>query len=136
MLTCFLPVVKAILNITLAAIFWIIFGRISVDRFQKQNVLVSSSTIPPNQEGLEMPAFTICKRLNSTSLGWKGARNPNITSVKEVLAHKCGGAQNVTRCIEEGTFGRDDIHAPSRQQRHGNLSLTDFLSWAFQFLII
>ena len=126
----FLQVVKAVLNISLAIIFWIIFGRVSVERFQKQNILVSSSTIPPDPEGLEMPGFTICKTKIDSSLGWRGTMNPSITSLKEVLTHKCGGAQNVTRCIEEGTFGQGGMHSELRKQ--DNHISTDFLWSSFR----
>ena len=98
---------KGVLQASLILIFWIYFGRLSINRFQRQDVLVSSSTIGPDPEGLQVPAITICARNTSTSLGWKG--NPNVTSTKEVLVHTCGAAQNVTKCILEKTFGQDDI---------------------------
>ena len=106
----FLPILKALLHVSLLVIFWIIFGRASVERFEKQNVLVSSSTVGPDPEGLQVPAITICRRNTNTSIGWRGAsKNPNITTLKEVLRHTCGGDQNVTKCIEEKTFGQGDI---------------------------
>ena len=105
----FFPVIKALLHVSLVVLFWIIFGRASVERFEKQNVLVSSSTIAPNPEGLEVPAITICRRNTNTSIGWRGTKNPNITTVKEVLRHMCGEDPNVTNCIEKRTFGQGDI---------------------------
>ena len=106
----FFPTLKALLHVSLVVIFWIIFGSVSVGRFEKQNVLVSSSTIGPDPEGLQVPAITICRRNTNTSIGWKGTQNPNITSMKEVLRHKCGEDQNVTKCIEKKTFGQGDIY--------------------------
>ena len=106
----FFPTLKALLYLSLVVIFWIIFGSVSVGRFEKQNVLVSSSTIGPDPEGLQLPAITICRRNTNTSIGWKGTQNPNITSMKEVLRHKCGEDQNVTKCIEKKTFGQGDIY--------------------------
>ena len=103
------PIIKALLYVSLVVIFWIIFGSVSIGRFEKQNVLVSSSTIGPDPEGLQVPAITVCARKSSTSIGWKGPKNPNITTAKEVLEHTCGGAQNVTECILEKTFGQCDI---------------------------
>ena len=104
------PILKALLHVSLVVIFWVIFGRVSVGRFEKQNVLVSSSTIGPDPEGLQVPAITICRRNTKTSIGWKGAQNPNITTLKEVLRHVCGEDQNVTKCIERETFGQGDIY--------------------------
>ena len=105
----FFPILKALLHVSLLVIFWIIFGRASVERFEKQNVLVSSSTIAPNPEGLQVPAITICLRNTNTSIGWRGTKNPNITTAKEVLRHMCGEDENVTKCIEGKTFGQGDI---------------------------
>ena len=105
----FFPIIKALLHVSLVVIFWIIFGSVSVGRFEKQNVLVSSSTIGPDPNGLEVPAFTICGRNTSSSMGWKGTKNPNITTLKEVLRHMCGEDQNVTKCIEDKTFGQGGI---------------------------
>ena len=106
----FFPILKALLHVSLLVIFWIIFGRPSVERFEKQNVLVSSSTVGPDPEGLQVPAITICRRNTNTSIGWrKASKNPNITTFKEVLRHTCFGDQNVTKCIEEKTFGQGDI---------------------------
>ena len=101
-------IVKGLLQVSLIVIFWIYFGRLSINRFQREDVLVSSSTIAPDPDGLRVPAITICARNTSTSLGWKG--NPNITTTKEVLAHTCGDAQNVTECILEKTFGQGGIY--------------------------
>ena len=109
MQACFFPIIKALLYVSLLVIFWIIFGSASVGRFEKQNVLVSSSTIGPDPEGLQVPAITICGRNTSSSMGWKGTKNPNITTLKEVLRHMCGEDQNVTKCIEDKTFGQGDI---------------------------
>ena len=100
-------IVKGLLQVSLIVIFWIYFGRLSIHRFQREDVLVSSSTIAPDPEGLRVPAITICARNTSTSLGWRG--NPNITTTKEVLVHTCGDAQNVTECILEKTFGQGGI---------------------------
>ena len=100
-------IVKGLSQASLIVIFWIYFGRLSINRFQREDVLVSSSTIAPDPKGLRVPAITICARKSSTSLGWKG--NPNITTSKEVLAHTCGRAQNVTECILDKTFGQGDI---------------------------
>ena len=100
-------IVKGLLQVSLIVIFWIYFGRLSIHRFQREDVLVSSSTIAPDPEGLRVPAITICARNTSTSLGWRG--NPNITTTKEVLVHTCGDAQNVTECILDKTFGQGDI---------------------------
>ena len=100
-------IVKGLLQVSLIVIFWIYFGRLSIHRFQREDVLVSSSTIAPDPDGLRVPAITICARNTSTSLGWKG--NPNITTTKEVLVHTCGDAQNVTACILEKTFGQGGI---------------------------
>ena len=105
----FFPIVKALLNISLVVIFWIIFGRVSVERFQKQNVFVSSSTIGPDPEGIQVPAITICRRNTNTSIGWRGGRNSNITKMGEVLEHTCRQEHNVTECIENKTFGQGDI---------------------------
>ena len=102
----FFPIIKSLLHLSLVVIFWIIFGSVSVRRFERQNVLVSSSTIGPDPEGLQVPAITICGRNTSSSMGWKGTKNPNITTLKEVLRHMCGEHQNVTKCIEEKTFGQ------------------------------
>ena len=107
---------KALLHVSLVVIFWIIFGSVSVGRFQKQNVLVSSTTIGPDPEGLQVPAITICRRNTKNSIGWKGTKNPNITSMKEVLRHKCGGDQNVTKCIEAKTFGQGDIYSNKKER--------------------
>ena len=96
-------IVKGLLQVSLIVIFWIYFGRLSIHRFQREDVLVSSSTIAPDPDGLRVPAITICARNTPTSLGWRG--NPNITTTKEVLVHTCGDAQNVTACILEKTFG-------------------------------
>ena len=103
------PILKALLHVSLVVIFWVIFGRVSVGRFEKQNVLVSSSTIGPDPEGLQVPAITICRRNTNSSIGWKGAQNSNITTLKEVLRHTCGEYQNVTKCIEEETFDLDQV---------------------------
>ena len=111
----FFPTLKALLHVSLVVIFWIIFGSVSVGRFEKQNVLVSSSTIGPDPEGLQLPAITICRRNTNTSIGWKGPQNPNITSMKEVLRHKCGEDQNVTKCIEKKTFGQGDIYPDKKR---------------------
>ena len=100
-------IVKGLLQVSLIVIFWIYFGRLSIHRFQREDVLVSSSTLAPDPDGLRVPAITICARNTSTSLGWRG--NPNITTTKEVLVHTCGDAQNVTACILEKTFGQGDI---------------------------
>ena len=105
----FFPILKALLHMSLVVIFWVIFGSVSVGRFEKQNVLVSSSTIGPDPEGLQVPAITICGRNTNTSIGWKGDENRNITSFKEVLRQKCGQDQNVTECIEKKTFGQGGI---------------------------
>ena len=112
----FVPTLKALLHVSLVVIFWIIFGRVSVGRFEKQNVLVSSSTIGPDPEGLQVPAITICRRNTNNSIGWKGAQNPNITTLKEVLRHMCGEDQNVTKCIERQTFGQGDINIQTKKK--------------------
>ena len=112
----FFPTLKALLHVSLVVIFWIIFGSVSVGRFEKQNVLVSSSTIGPDPEGLQVPAITICRRNTKNSIGWKGTQNPNITSMKEVLRHKCGEDQNVTKCIEKKTFGQGDIYSNKKER--------------------
>ena len=112
----FVPSLKALLHVSLFVIFWIIFGRVSVGRFEKQNVLVSSSTIGPDPEGLQVPAITICRRNANNSIGWKGTQNPNITTLKEVLRHVCGEDQNVTKCIERETFGQGDIYIHTKKK--------------------
>ena len=118
----FFPILKALLHVSLVVIFWIIFGRVSVGRFEKQNVLLTSSTVGPDPEGLQVPAITICGRNTNTSIGWRGARqNPNITTLKEVLRHTCGEDQNVTKCIEDKTFGKGDISI----QTNNNSESTD-----------
>ena len=102
-------IAKGLLQASLVVIFWIYFGRLSINRFQRKDILVSTSTIGPDPEGLQVPAITVCARKSSTSIGWKGPKNPNITTAKEVLEHTCGGAQNVTECILEKTYGQGDI---------------------------
>ena len=101
--------VKTLLNVCLVVIFWIFFGRVSVERFLKENVLVSSTTAASDEDKLPVPAITICRRSSNSSMGWKGEKNPNITSNKEVLRHMCGEQENVTKCIEDKTFGYGDI---------------------------
>ena len=113
---CVFPILKALLHVSLVVIFWVIFGRASVGRFEKQNVLVSSSTIGPDPEGLQVPAITICRRNANNSIGWKGTQNPNITTLKEVLRHVCGEDQNVTKCIERETFGQGDIYIHTKKK--------------------
>ena len=52
-------ILKTLLNVILVVIFWTYFGSVSVERYQKQNVLVSSSTIASDPDGLDLPAITI-----------------------------------------------------------------------------
>ena len=101
--------VKTLLNVCLVVTFWIFFGRVSIERFLKENVLVSSSTTASDEDRLPVPAITICRRNSNSSMGWRGEKNPNITSNKEVLRHMCGDHENVTKCIESKTFGYGDI---------------------------
>ena len=67
--------VKTLLNVCLVVIFWIFFGRISVERFLKENVLVSSTTTAPDEDKLPVPAITICRRNSKSSMGWRGEKN-------------------------------------------------------------
>ena len=103
-------ILKTLLNVILVVIFWTYFGSVFVERYQKQNVLVSSSTIASDPEGLDLPAITICRRNSITSMGWNVAENPNITTMSEILVHMCGVEENVTKCIEDKTFGQCDIY--------------------------
>ena len=48
-------------------------------------------------------------RNTSTSLAWRGAKSPNITSMKDILRHQCINVNNVTDCIEKKTFELSDV---------------------------
>ena len=61
------PIIKALLYVSLVVIFWIIFGSVSVARFEKQNVLVSSSTIGPDPEGLQVPDMIFVTSITSSA---------------------------------------------------------------------
>ena len=103
-------ILKTLLNVILVVIFWTYFGSVSVERYQKQNVLVSSSTIASDPDGLDVPAITICRRNSITSMGWNVTENTNITTMSKVLVHMCGGEEDITKCIEEKTYGQSDIY--------------------------
>ena len=100
---------KVAVQITLLGIFWMFFGRPSLDRFAAGRVLVTSSKASAGMDGILPPAVTICARNTSTGLGWR-RRHGDITVIhKDILRYQCGQDENITACVEQNTFNLTEV---------------------------
>ena len=95
---------KLISQLGLFAIFLWFFGIPAIKRYQKQEVMVISSI--EHSGGILAPTVSVVVRNPSSMKGWK---SDNITSSVEVIEDQCGVANDIQKCILDGTYNLSDV---------------------------
>lgn len=95
---------KLFSQLALFAIFLWLFGIPAIERFQKQEIIVISST--EHSGGILAPTISVVVRNPRSMKGWK---SDNITSSMEVIEDQCGEASDIRKCILEGTYDLSDV---------------------------
>ena len=95
------PTLKALLHASLVVVFWVIFGHVSVGRFEKKCLL---------QQLVQIPKGFKCLQSRFAEETRKPRLDGKYHHLKEVFRHMCGEGQNVSKCIEQKTFGQGDIY--------------------------
>ena len=123
-------IAKITVQITLLCVFWVFFGRPSLERFSASRILVTTSTSAGEPEGILAPAVTVCARNMSKGLGWRRRRENVTTLYKDILQHQCGRDGNITACVEANTFYLTEVVGSVSK---GNTSLLEPELWTEDF---
>ena len=87
---------KPLLQVFLLFLFLFYFGIPAVERYQENETMVVTSAEPT--DGIEAPAITI-------QAMWKDYKPPKTN----IIADKCGQAENITECIINSTYSLKEI---------------------------
>ena len=97
-------VIKFVIQITLFVVFWFLFGRQSLNRYNAQKVLV---TTEEEQRGtFSVPAVTICPINVATSFGFRNLSNQDLMLDGNLVWNTCKGLKQdaIVKCIKENTY--------------------------------
>ena len=113
-------------QISLFVIFLYFFGMPNIERYQKQEVMVVSST--KLSGGFPAPTISVSAMNNFTRRGWKSNKTPPAAAV-ELIDFYCGNASDIQKCILDGTYNRSDVVKYVQIGYNRNESLMDPRFW-------
>ena len=115
---------KPFCQISLFVIFLYFFGMPNIERYQKQEVMVVSST--KLSGGFPAPTISVSAMNNFTGRGWKSNIIPPAV---ELIDFYCGNASDIQKCILDGTYNRSDVVKYVQIGYNRNESLMDPRFW-------
>ena len=115
---------KPFCQISLFVIFLYFFGMPNIERYQKQEVMVVSST--KLSGGFPAPTISVSAMNNFTGRGWKSNIIPPAV---ELIDFYCGNASDIQKCILDGTYNRSDVVKYVQIGYNRNESLMDQRFW-------
>ena len=119
---------KLLCQVGLFVFFLSYFGIPSLRRYQKQEVMVVSST--RHSGGIAAPTISVFAGNPISKKGWKSVK---ITTSVEIIEDQCGSASDIQRCIVEGTYERADVVEHAHIGFRTNESLMNPALWREDF---